>query len=117
MLSCRLIEKAHNKIKTTWNITKHASGKLQRMEQIPQVLMKYDKVNDPQKIVDAFTTLFLNITENLHLHQDVRGDAISFLHNAFPTEFPDFKIIPTIETEIKSITNSLKAKILQIMMG
>jgi hypothetical protein len=36
---CRLIEKAGNKIKTTWNIINHESGKWQQMEQIQPVLI------------------------------------------------------------------------------
>jgi hypothetical protein len=44
------------------------------------------------------------------LHQEVRGDAISFLEDSFPTKFPGIKIIPTTETQIKSIIHSLKAK-------
>jgi hypothetical protein len=59
----------------------------------------------------------LKIAENLDLHQETRGDAISFLKNAFPRKFSDFKIIPTAETEIKSVIHSLKAKILQVMTG
>jgi hypothetical protein len=70
------------------------------MEQIPPVLINNKKVNDAQKIADAFNTFFLKITENLDLRQEARGDAISFLKNAFPRKFPDFKIIPTTETEI-----------------
>jgi hypothetical protein len=52
----------------------------------------------------------LRITENLDLRPEARGDAISFLKNAFPRKFPDFKIIPTTETEIKSIIHSPRAK-------
>jgi hypothetical protein len=37
-------------------------------------------------------------------------DAISFLKHAFPVKFPDIKIIPTTETEIKSIIHSFKSK-------
>jgi hypothetical protein len=47
------------KIKTTWNIIKHETGKQQQMEQIPPVLINNEKVNDPQKIADAFNTFFL----------------------------------------------------------
>jgi hypothetical protein len=35
---------------------------------------------------------------------------ISFLKDAFPIKFPAMKIIPTTETEIKSIIHSLKSK-------
>jgi hypothetical protein len=53
---------------------------------------------------------FLTITENLNLHQEARGDAISFLEDAFPGKFPGIKTIPTTETGIKSKIHSLKAK-------
>jgi hypothetical protein len=45
----------------------------------------------------------LQIIENLNLHQEERGDVISFAKNAFPRKFPGIKTIPTTETEIKSI--------------
>jgi hypothetical protein len=44
------------------------------------------------------------------LHQQARGDAISFLKDAFPRKFPGIKTIPTTETELKSIIHSLKTK-------
>jgi hypothetical protein len=40
----------------------------------------------------------------------VRGDAISFLKEAFPRKFHGVKTIPATETEIKSIIHSLTAK-------
>jgi hypothetical protein len=39
-----------------------------------------------------------------------KEDAISFLKDAFPVKFPDMKILPTTETEIKGIIHSLKSK-------
>jgi hypothetical protein len=39
-----------------------------------------------------------------------REDAVSFLKAAFPVKFPGIKIIPTTETEMKSIIHSLKSK-------
>jgi hypothetical protein len=71
------------------------------MEQIPPVLKNNEKVNDPQKIADAFNTFFLKINENLDLCQEARGSAISFLKNAFSRKFLDFKIIPTTKTDKK----------------
>jgi hypothetical protein len=105
----RLIKKAV-KLKTTWNMIKHESGKLQQMEQIPPVLINNEKINDPQTNCRCLQYFFLKIADNLDLHRETRDDAISFLKNAFPKNFPDFKIIPTTETEIKSIIHSLKAK-------
>jgi hypothetical protein len=108
---CTLIAKSDNKIKTTWNITKCQSGKLHLTEQIPSVLINSEKINDPQIIAYAFNTFFLQITENLSLHQEECGDVISFLKNAFfPIKFPGIKTIPTTKTEIKSIIHSIKAK-------
>jgi hypothetical protein len=64
------------------------SGKLHLTEQISSVLINSGKVNDPQIIADAFNTFFLQITENLNLHQEERGDVICFLKHAFPRKFP-----------------------------
>jgi hypothetical protein len=58
----------------------------------------------------AVNAFFLTIAENLNLHHEVRGDAISSLKEAFLRKFPGIKNIPTIETEIKIIVHSLKAK-------
>jgi hypothetical protein len=52
----------------------------------------------------------LQITENPNLLQEEKGDVISLLKNAFSRKFPGIKTIPTTETEIKSITHSLKAE-------
>jgi hypothetical protein len=38
-----------------------------------------------------------------------REDAVSFLKAAFPVKFPSINIIPTTETEMKSVINSLKS--------
>jgi hypothetical protein len=51
---CKLIEKSDNKIKTSWDIIKYESGKLHLTEHTPSVLIKSEKVNDPQIIADAF---------------------------------------------------------------
>jgi hypothetical protein len=77
---------------------------------MPSLPINDDKVKDPEVIADAFNIFFLTITENLNLHQEVRGDAISFLKQAFPRKFPGIKTISTTETEIKSIIHSLKAE-------
>jgi hypothetical protein len=63
-----------------------------------------------QKKLLAFNTFFLTSAEILNLHQEVRGDAISFLREAYPRKFTGIKTIPTTQTEIKRIIHSLKAK-------
>jgi hypothetical protein len=44
------------------------------------------------------------------MQQVEKTDAISFLKDAFPGNFPSTKIIPITEAEIKSIIHSLKPK-------
>jgi hypothetical protein len=99
----RLIVKSDNKIKTTWNIIKKETGKVRLNEQTPSLFTDDAKVKDPESVANTFNNFFLTITESLNLHKIGKEDAISFLKDAFPVKFPDIKIIPTTESEIKSI--------------
>jgi hypothetical protein len=74
------------------------------------LLINDEKVKDPEVIANTFNTFLLTITENLNLHQEVSGDATSFLKEAFPRKFPGINTILTTETEIKSIIHSLRTK-------
>jgi hypothetical protein len=56
----RLIEKS-DKIKATWNIIKHESGKLYPTEQISSVLITKNKVNDSQKNCRCFQYRFFKL--------------------------------------------------------
>jgi hypothetical protein len=47
---------------------------------------------------------FLTITENLNLHQEMRGDAISFLKGTFARKVPGIKTVPITETDKKYST-------------
>jgi hypothetical protein len=58
------------------------------------------------------TICFLTITESLNLHQVGREDAVSFLK----ATFPGIKIIPSTESEMKSIIHTLKSKNSSVMM-
>jgi hypothetical protein len=55
-------------------------------------------------------TFFLTTSENLHRYKSVKRDAISFLRDSFPGNFPTINIIPITEAETKSIISSLKPK-------
>jgi hypothetical protein len=57
---------------------KHETAKLHLTEQIPSLLINDEKLKDSEVIAVVFNTIFLSITENLNLFQEVRGDAISF---------------------------------------
>jgi hypothetical protein len=107
---CRLIAKSDNKIKTSSNIIKYETKLLHLTEQIPAVLINGEKVKDLKIIANAVNKFFLTITENLNLHQELRGDDISFLEDASARKFPGIKTIPITETEIKSLIQFLKAK-------
>jgi hypothetical protein len=96
---CRLIAKSDNQTKRTWNVVKHETWKLHLTEQIQSLLRNNEKVKDPEVVVI--------ITENINLHEKMRGYAISLLNKAFSRKFPGIKTISITETEIKSI---LKAK-------
>jgi hypothetical protein len=54
-------------------------GKLHQTEQIPSVVINSKKINDPHIIALAFSTFFLQTTENLSQYQEESGDVISFL--------------------------------------
>jgi hypothetical protein len=77
---------------------------------MPSLLINDEKMKDPEKVVDVFSSFFLSIAENLNLHQVGKEDANAFLKDAFPCEFHGMKIVPTSEAEIKSIILSLKSK-------
>jgi hypothetical protein len=75
---------------------------------MPSLLINNQNVNDPVTVANVFNTFFLTIIEGLKLQHMRNEDAISFLKHAFPLKFPDIKIIPITETEIKSIRHSPK---------
>jgi hypothetical protein len=106
----RLIAKSDNKIKTTWNIIKRETGKMHLSEQMPSLLTNNEKVKDLGTVANYFNNFFLTTTESLNLHQAGTEDAVSFLKAAVPVKFPSINIIPTTETEMKIVINSLKSK-------
>jgi hypothetical protein len=69
-----------------------------------------EKLKDPTIVANACNKFFLTVTEKLNLQKPEKGDAISFLIDSFPGNFPSIKIIPITEAEIKSIVCSLKPK-------
>jgi hypothetical protein len=84
--------------------SKKETGKVHLTEQIPSVFTEYGKVKDPETVANAFNIFFLTITESLNLHKMGKEDAISILKYAFPVKFPNIKIIPITQTEIKDNT-------------
>jgi hypothetical protein len=75
----RLTAKSDNKIKTTWSIIKHETGKIHVTEQMPSLLITNEKIKYPEKVADAFNSFFLSVAENSNLHQVGIEDPVSFL--------------------------------------
>jgi hypothetical protein len=78
--------------------------------------MNNDELTDPKKVANTCNTFFLTITEKVNKQQVEKGDAVSFLEDSFPVNFPSMTIIPITEAEIKSIIHCLKPQNHQIMM-
>jgi hypothetical protein len=75
---------------------------------MPSLLSNNEKVKDPGTVANVFNNFFVTMTESLNFHQVEREHAILFLKDAFHVKFPGIKIIPTTETKIKRIIQSLK---------
>jgi hypothetical protein len=81
---------------------KRETGKVHLTEQVPSLFTDNGQVKAPEMAPNSsFNNVFLTITESLNLHKMGKEDAFLFLKDAFPVKFPDIKIIPTTETEIK----------------
>jgi hypothetical protein len=89
---------------------KKETGKVYSTELVPSLLENDEKLQDPKNVANAFNKFFLTIAEKLNMQQVEKWDAISFLKDAFPGNFPSIKIIPITEVEIKSIRHALKPK-------
>ena len=61
--------KSDNQIKTTWNIIKKETGRVDSVEQVPTLLVNDDKLKDPTDVANAFNNFFITITEKLNIQQ------------------------------------------------
>ena len=81
------------------------------IEKVPSTLVNMGKLKDKKKTVaNAFNNFFLTNSEKWNRYKSEKRDAISFLKDSFPGNFPTINIIPITEAEIKVIINSLKPK-------
>jgi len=69
-----------------------------------------EKLKNPTNVANAFNNFCITITEKLNIQQLEKGDAISLLKDSFRGIFPNIKIIPITEAQIKSVIHSLKQK-------
>jgi len=59
-------------------------------------------------VANAFNNFFLTTSEKLNRYKPEKRDAISFLKDSFPGNFPTINNFPITEAEIKDIISSLK---------
>jgi hypothetical protein len=69
---------------------KKETGKVHSTELVPSLLENDEKLKDQKNMANAFNKFFLTIAEKLNLQQVEKSDAISFLKDAFPGNFPSF---------------------------
>jgi len=61
-------------------------------------------------VTNAFNNFYPTTSEKLNRYKSEKKDAILFLKDTFPGNFPNINIIPVTEAEIKGIISSLKPK-------
>jgi len=86
------------------------------LEQVPSTLVNMGKLKDQKTVANAFNNFSLTTSEKLIRYKSEKRDAISFLKDSFPGNFPTINIIPITEAEIKGIISSLKPKTPQVTM-
>ena len=89
---------------------------MQPTEQIPTLFVNSQKLKDSKTVADAFNNFFFTVTGQLNVKNLSKGDAILFLQDSFPENFPSLKIIPTIASAINYIIHSLNENTLHAMM-
>jgi hypothetical protein len=72
--------------------------------------VRNENLKEPKSIANVFNNFFITVTEKLNIQKFEKGDAILFLKDTFPGNFPSIKIIPITEAEHKSIIHSLKSQ-------
>jgi hypothetical protein len=71
------------------------------MAEVPSLLLNNEELTDPKNVANAFNTFFLTITEQLNIQQVEKGDAVSFLEDSFPGNFPSMKTIKSPRLKLK----------------
>ena len=78
-----------------------------------------EQLKDPTGVANAFYNFFITITEKLNDPQIQKGDVNSISKDSFPGNFPNTKIIPITQDEIKLKKSSgydeITSKILKLM--
>jgi hypothetical protein len=78
------------------------------LEQVPTLVVNYEKLMDSANASNAFNNFFITVTEKLNILHIQKVDAISILNYSFPGNFLTIITISITESEIKNIIHSLK---------
>jgi hypothetical protein len=99
-----------NKIKTTWNIIRENTGKIQDLNGISEINLENEIVEDSREIAYDFNRYFLSTVENLSLNHSNQSMAVTQLKKSGLNKITEMKSIPVTEGEIVNTIRFLKHK-------
>ena len=85
-------------------------GKTQTTVTKMEIKSEAGTLTNNNDIAKAFSSYFINITENLHNNSITIDNALQSLKKFYPENTPIMKPIPVTEIEVRDIVNSLKSK-------
>lgn len=95
---------------TKENIIHKETGKVHSLEEVPTLPENDKKLKVLTNMANAFTNLFVTVTEKFNIQCIEKGAAVSVPKDPPPGNFPSIKINLITEAGIKSIIHSLTPK-------
>jgi hypothetical protein len=96
-----------NKIKTTWNIIRENTEKIQDLNGISEINLENEIVEDSREIAYAFNNYFLSTVEKVSLNHSNQSMAVTLLKKSWLNKITEMKSIPVTEGEIVNTIRSL----------
>jgi hypothetical protein len=87
----------------TWKIINKEAGKRQAPENITELHVGKNKVTDTREVVEVLNKYFITVAENLEMRNVNKNEAMKLLDTLKFDNFPELRLIPTTEAEIKNI--------------
>jgi hypothetical protein len=106
----KLISNSENRIQLTWKIINKETGKRQAPENITELHVGKKKVTTTREVVEVFNKYFINAAENLEMRNANKNEAMNLLDTLKFGNFPELRLIPMTEAEIKNILMLQKSK-------
>jgi hypothetical protein len=104
----KIISNSKNKIKTSWNIIRSVTNNTAR-NAIPMANVKGKSCNNVQTIANVMNNFFISLVQGNGSIANGH-EAIKFLTKSFKRPFPNIKMTPVTNKEVKDIVKSLKWK-------